>query len=300
MSSLTWVIFQVVLLSHAGIVSAGAREGVSLQLDNNILILDEAHGLTAALESAHSAPVTDNQLTAVNMFLKFYINKYRARLSSRNLLCLNQLSFVVGKLCGIMKSKSDAKKEEDTTIFTVEDFVIKAEIDHMNLRPLIEFCKATRLAQKLHGFSMRYNQQMLEDEAKKVEVKKKSSLEAFLKNISKKKVEEEVTVQPVVEEKPVAQAPTSAGTALYAVLELLRMLSSRCSRGRVSLRRALLRYELLDATAHFTDVVTRCRSVSYTVHYNLQSVARAAILKLRPAGRMGPPGLYQWPACHER
>lgn len=81
-------------------MSAGAREGVSLQLDNNILILDEAHGLTAALESAHSAPVTDNQLTAVNTFLKFYINKYRARLSSRNLLCLNQLSFVVGKLCG--------------------------------------------------------------------------------------------------------------------------------------------------------------------------------------------------------
>ncbi|KAG7307926.1 hypothetical protein JYU34_006542 [Plutella xylostella] len=252
---------QVVLLSHAGIVSAGAREGVSLQLDNNILILDEAHGLTAALESAHSAPVTDNQLTAVNTFLKFYINKYRARLSSRNLLCLNQLSFVVGKLCGIIKSKTDAKKEEDTTIFTVEDYVIKAEIDHINLRPLIEFCKATRLAQKLHGFSMRYNQQMLEDEAKKVEVKKKSSLEAFLKNISKKKVEEEVKVPPVVEEKPVAQAPTSAGTALYALLELLRMLSSRCSRGRVSLRRALLRYELLDATAHFTDVVTRCRSV---------------------------------------
>ncbi|CAG9138371.1 unnamed protein product [Plutella xylostella] len=40
------------------------------------------------------------------------------------------------------------------------------------------------------------------------------------------------------------------------------MLSSRCSRGAWSLRRALLRYELLDATAHFTDVVTRCRSAT--------------------------------------
>lgn len=123
----------------------------------------------------------------------------------RKIICVKFLKLKI-HVSGIIKSKSDAKKEEDTTIFTVEDFVIKAEIDHMNLRPLIEFCKATRLAQKLHGFSMRYNQQMLEDEAKKVEVKKKSSLEAFLKNISKKKkVEEEVTVQPVVEEKPVAQ-----------------------------------------------------------------------------------------------
>lgn len=79
-------------------MSSGARSGISLKLQNNILILDEAHGLTAALENAHSAPVTFKQLSLVKTFLQFYINKYRARLSSKNLLTLNQISFVVVKL----------------------------------------------------------------------------------------------------------------------------------------------------------------------------------------------------------
>lgn len=45
-----------------------------------MLILDEAHGLTAALENAHSAPVSAKQLGAVRTCLQRYVNKYRARL----------------------------------------------------------------------------------------------------------------------------------------------------------------------------------------------------------------------------
>lgn len=88
-------------------------------------------------------------------------------------------------------------KQGDTKIFTVEDFVIKAEIDHMNLRPLVEFCRDTRLAPKLHGFSMRYSQQALEEEMRTSAVSKKSNFQAFLSNISKKKVDN------IVEEKKV-------------------------------------------------------------------------------------------------
>lgn len=99
---------------------------------------------------------------------------------------------------------SNKQQQDETTIFTLEDFVIKAEIDHMNLRPLIEFCRNTRLAPKLHGFSMRYSQQVLEEEIKKSTVNKKSNFEAFLGNISKKKtnVEEKFeTTYPQIESK---------------------------------------------------------------------------------------------------
>lgn len=80
--------------------------------------------------------------------------------------------------------------------------MIKVEIDHLNLRPLVQFCRTTRLAPKLHGFSMRYNQQVLEEEMKKTVVKN-SSFEAFMKKISKNKVKEVVEVEP--EKKPNAQ-----------------------------------------------------------------------------------------------
>ena len=98
----------------------------------------------------------------------------------------------------IKPKQSSEKKQDETTIFTLEDFVIKAEIDHMNLRPLVEFCRSTRLAPKLHGFSMRYSQQALEEEMKKSTVSKKSSFETFMSNIAKKKGGEEV--EPEVKE----------------------------------------------------------------------------------------------------
>uniref|UniRef100_A0A2H1W4V9 SFRICE_001346 n=1 Tax=Spodoptera frugiperda TaxID=7108 RepID=A0A2H1W4V9_SPOFR len=259
---------EMVLISHAGIVSSGARSGISLKLDNNILILDEAHGLTAALENAHSAPVTVKQLSSVKTFLQFYINKYRARLSSKNLLTLNQLSFVVGKLLGMIKPKdSTDKKQNETTIYTLEDFVIKAEIDHMNLRPLVEFCRNTRLAPKLHGFSMRYSQQALEEEMKKSMVSKKSSFEMFMSNISKKKGEK-VEVEPEVKENVSVQAnvptETSAGSGLYAILDFLDMLCDRSENGRVLAQgdqNGMLKYLLLNPAEHFAEVVRQCRSV---------------------------------------
>ncbi|XP_072940109.1 ATP-dependent DNA helicase DDX11 [Epargyreus clarus] len=257
---------EVVLISHAGIVSSGARSGISLKLQNNVLILDEAHGLTAALENAHSAPVSFKQMSSVKTYLQFYINKYRSRLSSKNLLQLNQIHFVVGKLLGMIKPPSEKKQEAH--IFTLEDFVIKAEIDHLNLRPLVVFCRTTRLAPKLHGFSMRYNQQVLEEENKKSTVSKKSSLQEFLSNISKKKNDKEIVEEEVkIDTKPNSLVPTetSAGSGLYALLDFLEMLCDRSENGRVLVQcdedTGLLKYLLLNPAEHFAEVVQQCRSV---------------------------------------
>ncbi|XP_038223159.1 ATP-dependent DNA helicase DDX11-like [Zerene cesonia] len=256
---------EVVLISHAGILSSGARSGMSLKLKDNIVILDEAHGLTAALENAYSAPVSGKQLKCLKTFLQFYINKYRSRLSSKNLLLLNQMNFVVGRLFNILNTKDGETNE--AKIYTLEDFVIKAEIDHMNLRPLVEFCRQTRLAPKLHGFSMRYSQQELEESEKVKQVDKKRSFKDFLSNISKKTEKEKVVEEKQVE-KPtmqISENKTSAGSALYAVLDLIEMLCARSAAGRVLVQRdtcdAALRYLLLDTADRFVDIVQQCRSV---------------------------------------
>ncbi|KOB74507.1 putative DEAD/H, partial [Operophtera brumata] len=228
-------------------------------LTNNILILDEAHGLTAALENAHSAPVSGKQLCAVKTCLQYYVAKYRARLLTNNLLILDEthgltvalenahsapvsgkqlcamktcLQYYVAKqilfyFSGMINPKPE-KKDNDTKIFTSEDFVIKAEIDHMNLRPLIDFCRNTRLAPKLHGFSMRYSQQQLEDEMNNT-VSMKSNFQS----------------------------------GLYAILEFLVRLCERSDNGRVLTQGGAggqLKYLLLNPNEHFASVVEQCRS----------------------------------------
>ncbi|CAG9559763.1 unnamed protein product [Danaus chrysippus] len=259
---------EVALISHAGIVSHGARTGVSIKLQNNILIMDEAHGLSAALENAHSAPVSHKQLSCVKTFLEFYINKYRSLLSSKNLLQLNQINFVVGKLIGMVRPKLNDK--DGSKIYTLEDFVIEAEIDHLHLHPLVEFCRNVRLAPKLHGFSMRYSQQTLEDENKK-DTNKKGSFKDFLSSISKKKTQND-SLKCVPLDVPKSNGNTnleaspseiSAGSSLYAILDFLERLCDRSENGRVLTQSdsGLLKYLLLNPAEHFADVVSQCRSV---------------------------------------
>ncbi|XP_059062417.1 ATP-dependent DNA helicase DDX11 isoform X1 [Achroia grisella] len=277
---------EVVLMSHAGVASAGARTGMSLNLNNNILILDEAHGLPTALENANSAPLSERDLSSVKTCLQYYVNKYSSRLSSRNLLLLNQMSFIVGKLLGLIRSTNLNKERQEKSIYMLEDFVVKAEIDHMNFRPIVEFCRKSRLAPKLHSFSMRYSQEALEEEIEKANSNKKSSFKSFLQNIkkdkdikrnSKQKLEESVANRDDIKEGKDTKSDvqnsqrntsleTSAGTGLYRIMEFLELLCDRSENGRVlaqtgHLQSGQLKYLLLNPIEHFAEVTKQCRSV---------------------------------------
>ncbi|XP_038223217.1 cytochrome P450 6j1-like [Zerene cesonia] len=66
-------------------------------------------------------------------------------------------------------------------------------------------------------------------------------------------------------ETKISENKTSAGSALYAVLDLIEMLCARSAAGRVLVQRdtcdAALRYLLLDTADRFVDIVQQCRSV---------------------------------------
>ncbi|CAG9794947.1 unnamed protein product [Diatraea saccharalis] len=250
----------VVLLSHAGVVSGG---GSSLRLRDNVLIVDEAHGISAALQQAQCAPLSAARLSAVRAAILLYSSTYSSRLSSANLLALNRLQFVVNKLLGLLnKIPNDGKKSEETHILTLEDFVIKAEIDHLNLQNIVEFCKTSRLARKLHGFSTRHARRTLETTKSS---DKKRSLETFLKNMSGKKAEAETEVDQEIPKNIEAQSEVSPGTCLYAVVEFLQMLCSRSEHGRILVQRSstdgLFKYLLLNPALSFQQLVSDCRSV---------------------------------------
>lgn len=133
-------------------------------------------------------------LLSSNLFFFFFIcNCFLSSLFNGRLVCapflnlLCQINRIIYNISGLLKPKTSTElKQNETQMYTIEDFVVKAEIDHINLRPLVEFCENTRLAPKLHGFSMRYSQQLFEEQNKKPAVNQKSSFEKFINNISKK------------------------------------------------------------------------------------------------------------------
>lgn len=73
-------------------------EILGIKLKNNIVIIDEAHNLLEAIAQMYSSEITYMQLYYAQHQLKSYKNKFSKKFSSSNLLCINQLLFVVTKL----------------------------------------------------------------------------------------------------------------------------------------------------------------------------------------------------------
>ena len=59
-----------------------SRESLGLQLKGSIIVVDEAHNLVDAVNSAHCAEVSAQQLTAAETQLSTYFGRFRTRLAA--------------------------------------------------------------------------------------------------------------------------------------------------------------------------------------------------------------------------
>ena len=75
---------QVVLLPYSSLVHAETRASLGVKLKNAVIVVDEAHNLVDAVNSAHSADLSLRQLTAASEQLNEYWEKFKARLAPGN------------------------------------------------------------------------------------------------------------------------------------------------------------------------------------------------------------------------
>lgn len=59
-----------------------SRESLQLHLEGSIIVVDEAHNLVDAVNSAHSAQVSLQQLNAAEAQLSGYFKRFRSRLAA--------------------------------------------------------------------------------------------------------------------------------------------------------------------------------------------------------------------------
>ncbi|KAI4463622.1 dna repair dead helicase rad3/xp-d subfamily member [Holotrichia oblita] len=246
---------EVVLVPYNTILHKSTRHANGIKLKNNIIIIDEAHNLLEAISQMYSTEVTYSQLYHSLQQLKNYKAKYSTRFSAPNLLCINQLIFIVSKLLDVLEK--DTKKNEND-IYSIGNFVLAAEIDNYNMFKLIKFCKDSKIAHKLHGFSVKYPQ-----EANEVKKEVKKGIKNFLSSIERKKNAEQSTT--ILKEEP--KSDTIPANPLLSVMSFLESLTYSYDDGRIMIvnssdkNHRRLQFLLLNPTENFKDIVKEARAI---------------------------------------
>lgn len=91
-----------------------ARHSFSINLRNQVIIIDEAHNLIDTIAQIHSVEISDAHVNQATTQLENYINRYKRMFSAKNMLYLKQLVTVLNGLSKLFTTKTeDAKLEMD-------------------------------------------------------------------------------------------------------------------------------------------------------------------------------------------
>ncbi|XP_014244230.1 ATP-dependent DNA helicase DDX11 isoform X1 [Cimex lectularius] len=261
---------QVVVVPYNTLLHKSTREACDIKVENNVVIIDEAHNLLETISHIHSTQVTGLQLTHAYSQLTQYRDKYEKRFTPFNLLHLNQLIFVIGALIKFIGGKAGCGPNEeaslrvlDAKIYSVADFIMLAEIDNYNIYTLLNFCEKTKISRKLHGYTERYTP--LVKSQNMLKPKPGAGMKAFIQDISNKKNKK------IEEQKP---SPVSAeaeqviqGQPLIQILSFLNNLTQNYAEGRVVVSRQMIigksyiKYLLLDPASSVSDIINKARCV---------------------------------------
>lgn len=103
---------EVIALPYNILFQKETRQSFSINLRNQIVIIDEAHNLIDTISQIHSVEISEQHVTQANTQLNSYINRYKARFSAKNMLYLRQLTNVLNGLAKLFTAKSDDAKFE--------------------------------------------------------------------------------------------------------------------------------------------------------------------------------------------
>ncbi|XP_055695410.1 ATP-dependent DNA helicase DDX11 [Lutzomyia longipalpis] len=250
---------QLVLLPYQMIFHGRTRDQMGINLKDSVIIVDEAHNLLDTISSIYCAEIDLEQLKEAQNQLTAYRERYVKKFSTKNLLKLNQLIFVVGRL---VKMFPEVSKDTHRIILS-HQLMSEGEFFNINLYELLNFCENTRLAQKVQGFSMNFGGKKLKDDQKE-----KTATQILLEKLesdgNKKKRGKKVEINQAAEQEESEAERKNTPSVIRPVLAFLERLTEDISDGRILLTwepKPRMKYLLLKPDAHFSRILSECRAL---------------------------------------
>ncbi|KAH9398647.1 DEAD H (Asp-Glu-Ala-Asp His) box helicase 11 [Tyrophagus putrescentiae] len=260
---------EIVIMPYNILLHKGTRDSFGIHLKDSVIIIDEAHNLLETLANVYSIEIRQRHLEMLQTLLTKYMTKYYSRFNPLNLMYLKQLIFIVKRLQLSLKALAGDKRS-----YNPLEFVLKLEIERINIYKLAEFIDKSHIASKLYMFSLKPPS---EEVIKKTKI---SGTLAFLNKVKSgpaTKKDKEVTPATNSKEQPKEVAnggdndlPQESfnSNMLYTLKELLFALKDYSVEGKVLLTinqetpaDSTCKYILLNSSTHFKEIIEDCRSV---------------------------------------
>ncbi|KAL3068470.1 hypothetical protein niasHT_030761 [Heterodera trifolii] len=151
---------QLVLVPYNILLHKSTREAWRLNLRDNVLIVDEAHNLLQTLASIHAVELSTGQLSLCSALIHDYLERFRKRLSPRNLRHIRQLHSLTVAVHNL--ATSTAKEEEhggaEERVLTLTQFMAKlGSASDIDLFRLLDYLDQSKLCRKLRDFRLRHS-----------------------------------------------------------------------------------------------------------------------------------------------
>lgn len=170
----------ILVVPYNILLSKETRMAYGISLEQNLVLIDEAHNIPESLRS--QASQTSRLSLQICIFahaqLKAYVQKYSNRLSSKNLFYLNQIKKCLDSFISYLKKKkamSAANESNDnndehgkkmSTIMSIQELLFELKLDNINLFKVGRYLDRSNLAQKLLGFTNAYLENNNSDDKK--------------------------------------------------------------------------------------------------------------------------------------
>ncbi|XP_034664578.1 ATP-dependent DNA helicase DDX11 [Drosophila subobscura] len=272
---------QLVLLPYQLLLQQSARQQLGIDLRGSIVIVDEAHNLLDSIAQLHGSELTRSQLELARDQVTGYKEQYARRLSTRNLLRINQLIFVLRRLLKLLepKAKEDGAPPQPppppppVRMLRTYELSSEGDFDNIDLHALLEFCGRTRFAQKVQGHAARAQREPRPSENQPPASSRQTLLQRLAMQHQtlgkqppgKRKLAE---TQPEAETEAEAESKEPqlerlAPSPIRPLLAFIETLTSNAADGRVLLnvQAGIVKYLLLDPAEHFDDILSEARAI---------------------------------------
>lgn len=140
----------IVFVPYASILHTKTRESLGIKVDDNIIIIDEAHNISEAVNSVRSTSFSVVEIESLTKCLSMYLDTFRSRLSPRNFVAIKSLDFLVRRLNSFIRAS-------ESTGCSVSDFLAESRLVDIDLANVTRFLDDFQFSRKLKGFSEKYD-----------------------------------------------------------------------------------------------------------------------------------------------